>query len=1266
MKKKLFSILMSLMMLISFMPAMTFTSFADTSYSVTKSDSLEEGSTYMLVVNKSSTNYALTTEAKTFTANSKEYTALNTVSLGGNVTADDITSSVALWTVVKSDGKYYLKNGNNYLVDAHYVLKLDSEKGDNGWNYSNSKLSSGDYGLYLDSTKKYVSVTGTSNATTAYLYKVAESESGGSGEVLSPKLTLDPTTSNPTESLSVDKNEKFVVRISNTSTYSGYDYTATIEDDSIVSVKNASVNIGKSSSGDFEFTGLSDGTTTIKFSNGNTTLHNGVSSERTATINLTVGTGGSGTGGGGEVSTNGTYLAFTSDVHNDSDNSSADRLNNWINNVVSKIGSKLTDFGFCGDLGPATGTFWTYAAKVIKTVEDSSNVVGNGFYVCGNHEWSPGSFGSTDNDTTKKYTKNGEYVEKTNYVLYSLGATTSSYTHAGIDKLENYLKTAPKDKPIFILSHFMLHDYGHHAISNEDDVIAVLNKYGDDHTIIFLWGHSHTEADTHYNKIYTGNIDGKTIKFTYASAGCMADDNYGSSGQVNNTGLVAKINSDNVELKYYKTDGSTGNSATIGFDGTISGGEGGGTSDTSTYTLTNKFELGKKYVIVNKNNGDAKALANSNSNSFTTKDVTVSDSKITSVDSSAVWEAKPTKTGETLIGLYNGSNVLKVNASDTTSPYINTSGTSYNAGGFGYTSNNHISYPYGSPAKDYYIGSDSTNYFKANASESGLGEVYIFVQGEGGGDQPTPVEPTDSVEVIPSTSNPSVNATVVKNNTITLRIKNATEHNNVHLFTANVDDTEVAQVVGSNSTGDVAASEYGEIVIKGVSAGTTDIVISGDDQSDPTYNRFATVHLTVNDDEGGEINPDKTYYTVMFKTNGGTTIQDVRVEEGKTVSQPADPVKDGYTFAGWYADSKLNTEFDFNNAISADTTVYAKWEENGSDEPDPTDLEVLRQKGLDEIDAFLKEYTSYNGDSIIGSIYTQLVLSTEYDEIKKLVDLFESKYLLPISKTATLAELDKTLATVPEGKTKEAVKDLRDKINDAKTYEELDAVVNDLDNLKTLAKAKAYTRQDVIIGGEELVDLIKAIDSCETPEALEELKTQYAAVFSTHEVGTVTVANKTYNGKYQTGTVTVKDTFGNVLKEGTDYTLSGSGKNVGAYTVKVLMKEQYGSKTIQVTGKIIPKGATIKTPKKSKKYITVKWKKQSSKMSTKRITGYKVQIARDKNFTKNVKTYTVKGYKKTSKKITKLSRKTTYYVRVMTYYGSYGSSWSKYKTAKTK
>lgn len=70
----------------------------------------------------------------------------------------------------------------------------------------------------------------------------------------------------------------------------------------------------------------------------------------------------------------------------------------------------------------------------------------------------------------------------------------------------------------------------------------------------------------------------------------------------------------------------------------------------------------------------------------------------------------------------------------------------------------------------------------------------------------------------------------------------------------------------------------------------------------------------------------KVFYTVSYDEKGGADIADVTVVNGKTIAKPADPVREGYQFLGWYADSDYQTPFMFDTQlVTGDMTIYAKW-----------------------------------------------------------------------------------------------------------------------------------------------------------------------------------------------------------------------------------------------------------------------------------------------------------------------------------------------------
>lgn len=163
----------------------------------------------------------------------------------------------------------------------------------------------------------------------------------------------------------------------------------------------------------------------------------------------------------------------------------------------------------------------------------------------------------------------------------------------------------------------------------------------------------------------------------------------------------------------------------------------------------------------------------------------------------------------------------------------------------------------------------------------------------------------------------------------------------------------------------------------------------------------------------------------------------------------------------------------------------------------------------------------------------------------------------------------------------------------------------------------------------------------------------------------------TYNGKVRKPAVTVKDANGDVI-DASNYTVTYAAgrKNVGSYKVTIKMGGDYYSGTKTLTFKINPKGTSIKTLTPYSKALTVKWVKQAAKMSKSVITGYEIQFATDKKFTKNVKKVAVSKYTTVSKKVTNLKAKTTYYVRIRTYKTvsgtKYYSPWSEVKIKKTK
>ncbi|GAA3875287.1 hypothetical protein GCM10022381_17470 [Leifsonia kafniensis] len=88
--------------------------------------------------------------------------------------------------------------------------------------------------------------------------------------------------------------------------------------------------------------------------------------------------------------------------------------------------------------------------------------------------------------------------------------------------------------------------------------------------------------------------------------------------------------------------------------------------------------------------------------------------------------------------------------------------------------------------------------------------------------------------------------------------------------------------------------------------------------------------------------PTQAVATVNFELNGfGEAIPAQSILVGEPATEPSVPTSAGHTFTGWYTDADATTTFSFGTAITADTTLYAGWEENAvvtppTAEPSPT------------------------------------------------------------------------------------------------------------------------------------------------------------------------------------------------------------------------------------------------------------------------------------------------------------------------------------------
>jgi len=107
---------------------------------------------------------------------------------------------------------------------------------------------------------------------------------------------------------------------------------------------------------------------------------------------------------------------------------------------------------------------------------------------------------------------------------------------------------------------------------------------------------------------------------------------------------------------------------------------------------------------------------------------------------------------------------------------------------------------------------------------------------------------------------------------------------------------------------------------------------------------------------GSEVMP--VNYIVSFDTGGGSAVEAQTVAQGGKVTQPANPVREGYAFAGWYKEAEGGTEVTDETLVTTteNHTLYVHWIGN------PYRMTFDRQGGSEA-------YT--NGQTVVNLAATQ-------------------------------------------------------------------------------------------------------------------------------------------------------------------------------------------------------------------------------------------------------------------------------------------------------
>jgi len=142
---------------------------------------------------------------------------------------------------------------------------------------------------------------------------------------------------------------------------------------------------------------------------------------------------------------------------------------------------------------------------------------------------------------------------------------------------------------------------------------------------------------------------------------------------------------------------------------------------------------------------------------------------------------------------------------------------------------------------------------------------------------------------------------------------------------ADGDSLSIAAIVTSPDSSIATASlDSSTVILTGVAAGSTSIVVTVSDGTDTVD---VAVPITVT------VAPFITY-TVSFDSRGGSSVaSSTGRAPGSVITAPASPSRTGYSFGGWYKETSCVNAWNFSvDTVTANITLYAKWTYNDGDD----------------------------------------------------------------------------------------------------------------------------------------------------------------------------------------------------------------------------------------------------------------------------------------------------------------------------------------------
>lgn len=127
---------------------------------------------------------------------------------------------------------------------------------------------------------------------------------------------------------------------------------------------------------------------------------------------------------------------------------------------------------------------------------------------------------------------------------------------------------------------------------------------------------------------------------------------------------------------------------------------------------------------------------------------------------------------------------------------------------------------------------------------------------------------------------------------------------------------------------------------------------------------------------------------VAFDSNSGSPVDPQYLLTGGNakVTEPADPIRAGYIFEGWYTDTTWETEWDFEAmTVSADVTLYAKWSNT---------ITLLENESAEQ---GIRIFTTQNGVNIIAGQPMEVKVLAVTGQLVKTKEISAGETFIPLS-----------------------------------------------------------------------------------------------------------------------------------------------------------------------------------------------------------------------------------------------------------------------------